>query len=161
VAANSRKLNVAAAVRAAAKGATAARIGEAAGSTAKKRSDRARAGRRIISALRRRGEIMEVLADAGMDLQKWAQNVAERSQAMKTVFFSYQGEVTEQIDVIDWATRAQACEQYMRATGMTSLPLEPAPPDDDLFTELTRGDDQALAELADIIAETVGRGRTG
>ena len=145
-------LDIRAALTALAAGRSAAGVARAAGSQAHKRADLARVGRRIIRSLRQRGEILEVFAELGYDVRQFCQHVAERLEATHQKVFCHRGKIIYSKPLSDSNARAEAAEQWMRATGITSLPVETDEAPGGMMDEL---DDDAAGLLAEILAQLV------
>jgi hypothetical protein len=120
------------------------------GGRARCKAAAAAVGQQLIRTIRRRGEILEQFADAGLDVRAFVQHVIERLRAFQVKAAVYKGRFVYSKPLVDWATRTAAAEQYMRATGITTLPLEPGADDAGPLDGIS---DEVLGELAQILAE--------
>lgn len=125
-------LDYAKAAELAGKGATAAKIARAAGSKAKDRGTQARVGRKILARLRAKGQMLEIFDELGYDLKRFARQVIEATEATRMLYFTHEGQVSDEREVTDPAARARAREQYMAAVGIKQVPLEGAEEPDGL-----------------------------
>lgn len=146
-----RKLDLAAAARKMAAGATARNIARAAGSVAVG-ANLQRVGIRLRNELRSR--LADAFEAAGYTVERFARDVVAATQAHSQRVVVARGEVIIDRAEVDHAARAAARGQYMDAMGIRRAPVEPA----EAETPLAGLTDEQLAQLADAARELAGAG---
>lgn len=115
-----------------AKGGTLAGAAKAAGSKARTRAAAKQAGYQLLTRLRERGVIIERFNQAGVTLDRLAENIARRLDAQKVQRWCAEGVIVESAPEPDYAAQATAAAQYMRAIGLDKVPQEAAADPDPL-----------------------------
>lgn len=143
------------ALRAAAKGATAANVAKAAGSKAKNRKDLARTGRRILARLRDLGQIQDALAAHNVTIDRIAKNISRRIDAkrMQSVKVDDAWE-TQEVD--DYQAQAKAVDQFVGLVGLSRMPAEST--DSSVAPEARLSDEDAEALLSRLLDQRAGNG---
>lgn len=149
------RLDYAAALQALGRGQTAAQVARAAGSRARSQRNLRRIGLKIIRNLAASGALQlvyEAFHRLGYALEDFCRGVIAGTQAVKRTRYYYRGVLMAEHVGPDWAARAQARDQYMRAVGLDKLPLTAEPPDS-LKTLFESRSPEDLALLAGLDAD--------
>lgn len=150
-----RKLYDGKGLRAIGKGTTLRNVALAAGSQANEANLR-RIELKLIRRLIDQGEVYENFGKLGYTIERYCKGVIQATEAKRKTRWVYRGKIVTERTDIDWPARCAARDQYLRSTGIASLPTDARGDYQDPLEGLSNAelsllselDDEQLAELA-------------